>query len=570
MFTEIGIENFKSFGKMQHIPLKPITLLYGPNSSGKSSLIQSLLLFKQTLEESPNDEVVLLPRGNLVDLGDYSEFIHKHDEKREFKMSFSFNFLWEPEVNTICSDSAPLREDEVVTLEFTFFKDKMGDVIVKSIRLFYLRNPEPLLVYKNVLLDTKVRRRIGESVGRGFKIDALDKAMLFLESINFNSEFIKANWESYAQYYGNNANSDKEIRQWDFSADLHMLETLPVLSDEEPKARKKILRHLAKIEQSFYNNSFENFSQISMPLNDRMIKVAKCFPYVLVGREHYWNYVAMRCLHDYASLFERQEEYRQIVPIDFIILITNLLSQYLKKIIHIGPLREFPGRSYQFSGNAEAVVAKPAKKIPYFLLKRPDIVESVNHWFSKFEIEYELKVERYKRNLYALTLIDKKNGCEVSPTDVGFGISQLLPIIVQGILPDFIYPGYKIICIEQPEIHLHPRLQAELGSFFAHCINEQRPLKEEGSDDADINGNQFIIETHSEHLILRLLRLIRNTTNGELEEGEKPLRPEDVAVIYAKPTENGTELMELRISEDGDFIDKWPDGFFTEREKELF
>lgn len=86
----------------------------------------------------------------------------------------------------------------------------------------------------------------------------------------------------------------------------------------------------------------------------------------------------------------------------------------------------------------------------------------------------------------------------------------------------------------------------------------------------ELYGNQFIIETHSEHLILRLLKLIRDTTNGELKKGEKPLRPEDVAVIYAKPTEHGTELMELRISEDGDFIDKWPDGFFTEREKELF
>jgi len=68
MFTEIGIENFKAFGKMQRIPLKPITLIYGPNSSGKSSLLQSLLLFKQTLEEASED-VVLLPKGTLVDLG---------------------------------------------------------------------------------------------------------------------------------------------------------------------------------------------------------------------------------------------------------------------------------------------------------------------------------------------------------------------------------------------------------------------------------------------------------------------------------------------------------------------
>ena len=62
MFTEIGIENFKAFGKMQRIPLKPITLLYGPNSSGKSSLMQSLLLLKQTLEESGDDKIVLPPK----------------------------------------------------------------------------------------------------------------------------------------------------------------------------------------------------------------------------------------------------------------------------------------------------------------------------------------------------------------------------------------------------------------------------------------------------------------------------------------------------------------------------
>ena len=84
MFTEIGIENFKAFGKMQRILLKPITLLYGPNSSGKSSLLQSLLLFKQTLEEAGDDKIILLPKGNLVDLGGYQEFINGHDVRKDF------------------------------------------------------------------------------------------------------------------------------------------------------------------------------------------------------------------------------------------------------------------------------------------------------------------------------------------------------------------------------------------------------------------------------------------------------------------------------------------------------
>ena len=202
--------------------------------------------------------------------------------------------------------------------------------------------------------------------------------------------------------------------------------------------------------------------------------------------------------------------------------------------------------------------------MPDILLKKPDIEDRVNEWFARLDIGYELQVvfkELWEtRNLFSLSLIDKRTGQDVSPKDVGFGIGQLLPILVQGVLSE-----NKIIFIEQPEIHVHPRLQAEMGSFFGEMAGRHVS----GNPTDESCGNQFIVETHSEHLILRLLRLIRATTNGELKEGEKPLRPEDVAVIYAKPTEHGTELMELRISEDGDFIDKWPDGFFTEREKEL-
>jgi len=171
MFTEIGIENFKAFGKMQRIPLKPITLLYGPNSSGKSSFLQSLLLFKQTLEEAPNNEAALISRGTQVDLGGYSEFIHKHDETRELKILFSFNFLWDPDVNEACNNSQPPPQEEVMTMEFTFMKDKAGDVIVKTLRLFYQLNPEPLLVYRSVLLDSKLRRKVLKSLGKNRQPD---------------------------------------------------------------------------------------------------------------------------------------------------------------------------------------------------------------------------------------------------------------------------------------------------------------------------------------------------------------------------------------------------------------
>ena len=72
MFKKLTLENFKGFAKKQSIDLKPITLIYGANSSGKSSILQSLLLLKQTLEQSNDKSAILLSKGKYVDLGNYA------------------------------------------------------------------------------------------------------------------------------------------------------------------------------------------------------------------------------------------------------------------------------------------------------------------------------------------------------------------------------------------------------------------------------------------------------------------------------------------------------------------
>jgi peptidoglycan hydrolase CwlO-like protein len=151
-----------------------------------------------------------------------------------------------------------------------------------------------------------------------------------------------------------------------------------------------------------------------------------------------------------------------------------------------------------------------------------------------------------------LALIDQRTGATVSHRDVGIGISQVLPVLVMA------YGSQgKILAMEQPEIHLHPALQAELGDVFIESALGAR-------------GNTFILETHSEHLILRLLRRIRETSDGELPAGTTALRPEDITVIYVQPGPGGSEAIELLTTPDGDFKNKWPDGFFAERAQELF
>ena len=126
--------------------------------------------------------------------------------------------------------------------------------------------------------------------------------------------------------------------------------------------------------------------------------------------------------------------------------------------------------------------------------------------------------------------------------DVGFGCSQVLPILVAG----YNLKPNNIMLVEQPEIHLHPKAQAELGTFFK---------------DVALNNIQLFIETHSEHL---LLRVQAHVASGDL-------KPEDVKVyyVYSNKDKGGKkDVVELPLTDEGYFSKEWPEGFFPERLEE--
>ena len=154
-----------------------------------------------------------------------------------------------------------------------------------------------------------------------------------------------------------------------------------------------------------------------------------------------------------------------------------------------------------------------------------------------------------------LRLVDPNGPVAAHPSAVGVGVSQVVPVVVAAIDPD--RPG--LTAIEQPELHIHPKVQVGLGDLFASQI-------EDGT-------GCFLLETHSEHLMLRLLRRIEETNSGDLPSGVPPLRPEQVSVVFIEQV--GGEITrevratQVRIDETGEFIDRWPHGFFEERADEL-
>jgi len=150
-----------------------------------------------------------------------------------------------------------------------------------------------------------------------------------------------------------------------------------------------------------------------------------------------------------------------------------------------------------------------------------------------------------------IRLRDVKSGTEVALQDIGVGISQILPLILRCVADE-----KTLIAIEQPEIHVHPALQAELGDLFIESA-----LKK---------GNTLVLETHSEHLILRIMRRIRENFEGKLPEGKQPITPDDVCILYVEPGENGSIVREMPLNERGELVKGWPGGFFEEALNEMF
>ena len=176
----------------------------------------------------------------------------------------------------------------------------------------------------------------------------------------------------------------------------------------------------------------------------------------------------------------------------------------------------------------------------------PVVFQNVNKWLRDSD---RLATGHTLRSGHTLKLIRTHDGQPVAIQEPGTAISQILPVVVGVIDP--VRP--RITAIDKPEAGLHPRGQLGLGDLFA----------------SQIGRGLFLIETHSEHLLLRLQRRIRETTENTLPEGKPRLQPEDVSVNVLQMIDGTVKATRIRIDRNGDMADNWPGGFFNERLNEL-
>lgn len=437
MLNRLRLENFKAWEKAD-LTFGKVTGLFGANSAGKSSILDLLLLLKQTRDAT--DRGIVLEFGgsaDMVNLGTFADVVHHHDESRRIRWLLEWTL---PKTLTI---KDPLNPRAAALFESNTLETRC------EVGLHGQQLGVPTLAYRFAGTDFRILEKEGSR----------DKFELGTDARDFWFKRIQG-------------------RAW----------PLP----------RPIKTHLFPGEAKTY---FQNSA--------------------FVG--------------------------------DFELSYENLMDS----LFYLGPLREHPQREYQWAGSRpqdvgqrgertiDAILAATARgekrSLGYRMWRKP-FQEMISHWLRELGLIHDFALGEVATGtrIYHATVRTLAASAPTALTDVGFGVSQVLPVLVLL----YYVPSGSTVLLEQPEIHLHPAVQSGLADVMLNV--------------AEARDVQIIVESHSEHLLRRLQRRV----------AEGSAAANDVRLYFVSASDGKSDLAELALNEWGE-IENWPDNFFGDEMGEI-
>lgn len=434
MLTQIDIANFKAWKSVHAMRLGKITGLFGTNSSGKTSILQFLLMLKQTAAASDRSQVLNLGDSRaLVSLGPFRELISDRDPVAKLGMGLHWTtpapFVVNDPANDPASPAARLFEDDQLSF----------------------------------------RAQIGTNGGEKLVVESMEYG---LGDVGFRME--------------RQANAEYKL--------------------EAVRSRFKFVRQLGR-------------------------------KWPLPAPAKFYGFP------DEVRAYHKNAEFLSELELQF--------EKLMSSIYYLGPLREQPRREYPWAGGDPEDMGERGKSAIEAILaarERGDQISRgkgkpkltleryVAHWLKELGLIHSFRVEEIKAGtgLYRVHVKRSAQSPEVLITDVGFGVSQVLPVLVLC----YYVPEGSVVLLEQPEIHLHPSVQSGLADVFI--------------DAANVRNVQFVIESHSEHLLRRLQRRV-----AEADQ----VKAKDIALYFCEARDDGSKLIPLELNLFG-AITNWPPDFF--------
>lgn len=567
MITGISIEHFKGIRERVEIEFRPLTLLFGANSAGKSSILHALQYAAEVFERRNLDAGLIGDGAAGVDLGGFQNFVHGHNPNLDvtlgFKLAFSlpssfpsFSTRTPRDVDDPSSlyglpksafVSATIGWSNLLSAPFVRkYAVKLDDVELAEID-FEPGSPECELLL-NELHPTFVR-------------NADHSALSLWDPIGDITSFSDGTGTGYGigfsdgSGFGDGALVLVRLIAW--ATHVHAISRLGTA--ENPYTSRYGLLGLRD----------------ALPDFDRPLSFDADWDWV--GRDPQLQTARIPELSDYLT-----EAISQVVlgP-------GRILRDLLVNSRFLGPIREVPQRNHTPSRQQER--ARWSSGLgAWDRLETADaaFIDSVSHWLgdeNRLNSGYRLRLKRFKEldlgdplvvqlltgrafddadigakldlsivpTQSRVLIVPVDGSIELRPNDVGIGISQVVPVIVTAL------DGVgRTIVVEQPELHLHPKLQAELADLFIEATKGKA-------------GHVALLETHSELIPLRIMRRIRETFEQRKQE-RIGLAEEDVAIYYVEPFKGTTVVTRLNLSERGQLLDPWPEGFFEEGYRERF
>ncbi len=416
MLRRIGLTNFKCWRELD-MELAPITLLFGTNSSGKTAILQSLLMLKQTFYSIDQSQYINFGGGpqDYVDLGSYRDLVHSHDSGRDI----GARLTWE----------------------------KTGEILSRKARAIYPGDPAD-------------RFDFGKTIG--YEVEWRMRKAIFVNRLAYSTTRDSRLEDSYSFR-----------RKDDGSYALWMDGSRP---DSELGGYPPPLSSFSLTDEN--GMSFTNYGGEFYHLMSSLQYMGPLRGY---SKRHY---------------LQTGSESRTAANHDVSFTISNLIGRTAEK----DKLAHKVGRELESLGLADGFEVRPI-----------DANERV----------YEVVVSN--------------DGVESALLDVGFGVSQVLPIIVMLLSA----PKGSIVLLEQPELHLHPGAQAAMADLMLQA--------------AETRGFQLIVESHSEHILRRLQRRMAEASTDFA-------RPENIKLYFCQPGEDGSTAEEVIIDRFGQ-ISNWPENF---------